>query len=141
MPVKSWSARYGQEYFTVDFGGRHEVTDKTGPKRDHYTVYHMQCRCGHLKWKIERRYSQFRALYEAVRQADAHRRMTGAAESESVSRKRTCKFPPKTFWKRFDDAFCDDRAKKLHAWLIDMLKDRAFVQQREVRAILELSIR
>ena len=147
LPLKSWSARYGSEYFTVEFSGEwHEVTDKSLPKKDHYTVYHFECRCGHLTWKVERRYSQFRALFESVRASENRERVSSGKNDRSggvvaLPRGRRIKFPPKTLWKRFDEKFCGERGAKLQIWLLDRLKDRRFVQRREVRAFLELSIR
>ena len=102
FPIKQFSARFGNNFFTFDITGSNIMGDKCG---QNYVVYNIQVFRGRESWHIERRFRDFADLCYKVR----------SNNKNIVS--DLPKLPPKTFFRVLSTKFIDERKEKLNSFL------------------------
>ncbi|TYZ62313.1 hypothetical protein PybrP1_009477 [[Pythium] brassicae (nom. inval.)] len=117
LEERSWSQRYGPEYFTVAIIG-------VRVHEDTFAQYELQVQSGRRNWTLLRRFSEFDHLRGSVRNHDG---------------RRLPDLPPKTFFCRdLNPDFLAHRKTLLASFLHDLLVIPGVSDEGCVRAFLLL---
>ena len=114
---KDWSSRYGENIFTCHIvEGRPEISEGK------YAEYVIEISFGDKKRRVQRRFSEFYALYCYLEKA----------------KNLNCAFPPKTWFSCMDDDFIEYRRKALEKYLTHVLSISGVCKLATVRNFLQL---
>ncbi|CAH0480343.1 unnamed protein product [Peronospora belbahrii] len=120
LPEKTWSMRYGSEYFTV------RIIKYLIKDQHECAFYELQVYNGRRNWIVLRRFSEFDRLQASVR---------------FIAGNRLPKLPPKTYCCRdLNPDFLARRKDLLQIFLHDMLQIPGVADDDHVREFLGLKL-
>ncbi|TMW66103.1 hypothetical protein Poli38472_003868 [Pythium oligandrum] len=117
LPEKTWSPRYGPEFFTVAIIGV-DIHERT------YARYKIMIQNGKKHWTLLRRFSEFDKMRSSV---------------QSKKGRDIPPLPPKTFWCRdLNPEYLVRRKALLYEFLNDLLVIPHVTEENGVRDFLQL---
>jgi hypothetical protein len=132
---EDWSPRFEKTFYTVKMDGCEllkslPATTTTNPSIGGNTnfpayFYNVKIFCGHESQIVQRRFSQFKWLYEQLR-------MIETDEAEPLI------FPPGSWCQSQNNAFAQNRVERLQDFLRDALVRRGVAKHDAVVRFLEL---
>ncbi len=150
LTEKEWSSRYGSDFFTISLTSR-SVFESTpadnaeNPNVDHFhhpaVYFNIIVKCGREEKLCQRRYSQFRQLYDDIlKNSQSTNNERSYRSSTTQGALQALHFPPKTcFFTKMDEESLDIRQEELFDFLKNLLKIPSASEHPVVREFLRLN--
>ena len=108
FPHRAWSRRYGNDFFTVKWEGWKLATEDVCCSKRQYAIFDVRIFAGDNSWSLNFRMKSLYELWDAV--------------YEHIDRNLPYEAPPrKTLFRNTDEAFLNDRMKKIEYFLDKLL--------------------
>lgn len=139
-----WSPRFGSDFYTIELNTRTTLSASPSTEQDDYhareghtfpaVYFTITIQYDKKEYNIQRRYSQFRKIYEEIKIFAAK-----SGDTSTSTQKDTISFPPKTcFFQTIDEEFLDVRQEELYAFLDNILKRPDYANLPCVKEFLEV---
>ena len=103
-----------------------------------HAVFVISVGCGKSKWNVERRYSAFFELRNALESSGVGSRRNNSGSDEDTG--QLPEIPPKTWFTKLGPEFLTERTKGLNAFLVGLLllRNDKTSEHKDVRSFLDL---